>query len=74
MACVPGRWQQCLDCHGGHLQAVVLKTWGFYVNPRHLLTWPYSVVITAVYNKWVILLSNWLTLNDAPCTSTIVYE
>jgi hypothetical protein len=26
MACVPGRWQQCLDCHGGHLQAVVLKT------------------------------------------------
>ena len=26
MARVPGRWQQCLDCHGGHLQDVVLKT------------------------------------------------
>jgi hypothetical protein len=26
MASVPGRWQQCLDCHGGHLQEVVLKT------------------------------------------------
>jgi hypothetical protein len=26
MASVPGRWQQCLDCHGGHLQDVVLKT------------------------------------------------
>jgi len=25
MASVPGRWQQCLDCHGGHLQDV-LKT------------------------------------------------
>ena len=29
MASVPGRRQQCLDCHGGHLQDVVLKTWGF---------------------------------------------
>ena len=29
MAIVPGRWQQCLDCHGGHLQDVVLKTCGF---------------------------------------------
>ena len=29
MTSVPGRWQQCLDCHGGHLQDVVLKTWGF---------------------------------------------
>jgi len=29
MASVPGRWQQCLHCHGGHLQDVVLKTWGF---------------------------------------------
>ena len=28
MASVPGRWQQYLDCHGGHLQGVVLKTWG----------------------------------------------
>ena len=26
MASVPGRRQQCLDCHGGHLQDVVLKT------------------------------------------------
>jgi hypothetical protein len=26
MASVPGRWQQCLDCHGGHLLDVVLKT------------------------------------------------
>jgi len=26
MANVPERWQQCLDCHGGHLQDVVLKT------------------------------------------------
>jgi hypothetical protein len=25
MASVPGRWQQCLDCHGAHLQDV-LKT------------------------------------------------
>jgi len=29
VASVPGRWQQCYDCHGGHLQDVVLKTWGF---------------------------------------------
>ena len=26
VASVPGRWQQCLDCHGGHLQDAVLKT------------------------------------------------
>jgi len=26
MVSVPGRWQQCLYCHGGHLQDVVLKT------------------------------------------------
>ena len=26
MASVPGRWQQCLDCHRGHLQDSVLKT------------------------------------------------
>jgi hypothetical protein len=26
MASVSGRWQQCLDCHGRHLQDVVLKT------------------------------------------------
>jgi hypothetical protein len=30
MASVPARWQQCLDCHGGHLQDVVLKTWGSF--------------------------------------------
>ena len=29
MASVHGRCQQCLDCHGGHLQDVALKTWGF---------------------------------------------
>jgi len=26
MASVRGKCQQCLDCHGGHLQDVVLKT------------------------------------------------
>jgi len=26
IASVPRRWQQSLDCHGGHLQDVVLKT------------------------------------------------
>jgi len=26
IASVPGRWQECLDCHGGHLQDIVLKT------------------------------------------------
>jgi hypothetical protein len=72
MSSVPGRWQQCLDCHGGHLQDVVLKTWGFYVNPRHWLTWPCSVVFIAVYNKWVILLSKWVTLNAAPCICTLL--
>ena len=29
MASVPGRWQQCFDCHGGNLQDVVLKARGF---------------------------------------------
>jgi len=29
MASVPGRWQQYLDCNGGHLQDVLLKTRGF---------------------------------------------
>ena len=29
MASVPGSWQQCLNCHGEHLQNVVLKTWAF---------------------------------------------
>jgi len=36
MASVPGRWQQCLDCHGGHLQDVVLKTWGFFCESKTL--------------------------------------
>ena len=26
VASVPWRWQQCLDCHGGHLQEFVLNT------------------------------------------------
>ena len=38
MASVLGRWQQCLDCHAGHFQDVVLKTWGVFFNPRHWLT------------------------------------
>ena len=38
-----------------------------FVNPRHWLTWPCSVVFIAVYNKCVILLSKWVTLNAAPC-------
>jgi hypothetical protein len=25
------RWQQCLDCHGGHHLDVVLKTWSFFL-------------------------------------------
>jgi hypothetical protein len=32
------RTQQCLHCPGGHLLDVVLKTWGFFVKPRHWLT------------------------------------
>ena len=68
MASVPGRWQQCLDCHGGHLQDVVLKTWGFLWIQDTDLTWPCSVVFIAVHNKCVILLSKWVTLNAAPCT------
>jgi len=38
MASVPGRWQQCLDCHGGYLQDIVLKTWGFFCKSK---TMPY---------------------------------
>jgi len=67
MGSVPGRWQQCLDCRGGHLQDVVLKTFGLFVNTRQWLTWPCSVVFIAVYNKRVILLSKWVMLNAAPC-------
>ena len=36
-----------------------------FVNPRHWLTWTCSVVFIAVYNKSVILLSKWVTLNAA---------
>ena len=62
MESVPGRWQQCLDCHGGHLQDVVLKTWGFlWIQDAGLLG------RVAVYNKCVILLSKWVTLNAAFC-------
>jgi len=71
MASVPGRWQQRLDCHGGHLQDVVLKTWGLFVNPRHWLTWPCSVVFIAAYNKCDIPLLKWVTLNAAPCTYSL---
>ena len=38
-----------------------------FVNPRQWLTCPCSVVFIAVYNKFVILLSKWVTLNAAPC-------
>jgi hypothetical protein len=24
------RWEQCLDCHGGHLQDIVLNTCGYF--------------------------------------------
>jgi hypothetical protein len=37
-----------------------------FVNPRHWLTWHCSVVFIAVYNKCVILLSKWVSLNAAP--------
>ena len=43
-----------------------------FVNPRHWLTWPCSVVFIAVYNKCVILLLKWVTLNAAPCRRIIV--
>jgi len=68
MASVPGRCKQCLYCHGGHLQDVVLKTWGSLRIQDTWLTWLCSVVFIAVYNKCVILLSKWVTLNAAPCS------
>ena len=68
MTSVPGRWQQWLDCHGAHLQDVRL-----FVNPRHWLTWPCSVVFIAVYNKCVVLLSKWVMLNAAPCIHNIPF-
>jgi hypothetical protein len=40
----------------------------FFVNPRHWLTWPCSVVFIAVYNKCVILLLKWVTLNAVLCS------
>jgi hypothetical protein len=66
-ASVPGRWQQCLDCHGGHLQDV-LKTWGFFGESKTLT---YLTVFSCIYccvNKCVILLPKWVTLNAAPCS------
>jgi len=41
-----------------------------FMNPKHWLTWPCSVVFIAVYNKCVILLSKLVTLNAAPCILT----
>ena len=46
MASEPGRWQQCLDCHGGHLQEVVLKTWGFLCESKTLT---YLTVFSFIY-------------------------
>jgi hypothetical protein len=43
----------------------------FLVNPRHWLTEPCSAVFIAVYNKYVILLSKWVTLNAAPCSLSV---
>ena len=39
----------------------------FFVNPRHWLIWPCSVVFIGVYNKCVILHSKWVTSNAASC-------
>ena len=44
-----------------------------FVNPRHWLTWPCSVVFIAVYNKRVILLTKWVTLSTAPCICGLRY-
>jgi hypothetical protein len=47
-----------------------LKTRGFlWIQDNDLLK-PCSVVFIAVYNKCVILLSKWVTLNAAPCRLT----
>jgi hypothetical protein len=46
MASVPGRRQQCLDCHGGHLQDIVLKTWGFFCESNTLT---YLTVFSCIY-------------------------
>jgi hypothetical protein len=46
MASVPGRWQQCLDCHGGHLQDAVLKTRGFFCESKTLT---YLTVFNCIY-------------------------
>jgi hypothetical protein len=46
MASVPGRLQQCLDCHGGHLQDV-LKTFGFFFCESKTLT--YLTVFSCIY-------------------------
>jgi len=42
------------------------------VNPRHWLTLPCSVVFIAGYNKCVVLLSKWATLNAAPCRRPVM--
>ena len=61
MAAVPwlSRWTSPRRC---------IEDARLFVNPRHWLTWQRSVVFIAVYNKSVILLSKWVTLNAAPCT------
>jgi hypothetical protein len=46
IASVPGRWQQCLDCHGEHLQDVVLKTWGIFGESE---TMTYLTVFSCIY-------------------------
>ena len=46
MASVPGRWQQCRDCHGGHLQDVVLKTRGLFCESKTLT---YLTVFGCIY-------------------------
>jgi hypothetical protein len=40
------RTQQCLDCHGGQLQDVVLKTWGFFYESKTLT---YLTVFRCIY-------------------------
>ena len=46
MVSVHGRWQQFLDCHGGHFQDVVLKTWGIYGESKTLT---YLTVFSCIY-------------------------
>jgi hypothetical protein len=46
MASLPGRWQQCLDFHGGHLQDVLLKMWGFFCESN---TVTYLTMFSCIY-------------------------